>query len=209
MSLIEKLTFEQEALIPVYREKWQKMALSTERIDKDKAAEAVKVAYAAFGFEEPEIIFCDSPCAAFCKIFLEQTDYQIDQLRQKIERSTISRLNHSSVSRKTSFVSRIPKWQQVFQPLPEPIVKQIDFFNELIESPIFQEIPDINIYSSFYLELDSKRWDNEGILFYRHLKPGLLIKINEKLRNQIWIKLNNRIGKRLRASLKKRLEFRI
>ncbi|WP_375471116.1 hypothetical protein [uncultured Nostoc sp.] len=39
MSLIEKLTPEQEALIPVYREKWQKIALLTERIDREKAAE--------------------------------------------------------------------------------------------------------------------------------------------------------------------------
>ncbi|MFN6512933.1 MAG: hypothetical protein RMY29_000355 [Nostoc sp. CreGUA01] len=43
MSLIEKLTPEQEALIPVYREKWRAIALSTERIDREKAAEAVKV----------------------------------------------------------------------------------------------------------------------------------------------------------------------
>jgi transposase len=34
MSLIEKLTPEQEALIPVYWEKWRAIALSTERIDK-------------------------------------------------------------------------------------------------------------------------------------------------------------------------------
>lgn len=45
MSLIEKLTPEQEALIPVYRQKWRAIALSTERIDREKAAEAVKATY--------------------------------------------------------------------------------------------------------------------------------------------------------------------
>lgn len=35
MSLIEKLTPEQEALIPVYRQKWRAIAFSTERLDKD------------------------------------------------------------------------------------------------------------------------------------------------------------------------------
>ncbi|MEH2467490.1 hypothetical protein [Nostoc sp.] len=66
MSLIEKLTPEQEALIPVYRQKWRAIALSTERIDKEKAAEAVKAAYVAidFDYEEPEIFFQDSPYAA-------------------------------------------------------------------------------------------------------------------------------------------------
>ena len=66
MSLIEKLTPEQEALILVYREKWLKIALSTERIDREKAAEAVKAAYVAidFGYEQPEILFQESPYAA-------------------------------------------------------------------------------------------------------------------------------------------------
>lgn len=63
MSLIEKLTPEQEALIPVYREKWRSIALSTEPIDRKKAAEAVKAAYKLIGKQEPEIIFFDSPYA--------------------------------------------------------------------------------------------------------------------------------------------------
>lgn len=61
---IEKLTPEQEALIPVYREKWRKIALSTESIDQEKAAEAVKQAYALIGLSEPEVIFCYSPFSA-------------------------------------------------------------------------------------------------------------------------------------------------
>ncbi|MEH2452786.1 DUF6745 domain-containing protein [Nostoc sp.] len=69
MSLIEKLTPEQEALIPVYREKWQKIALSTERIDKDKAVEVLKATYTAIGKQQPEIIFCESPYAGLKIIF--------------------------------------------------------------------------------------------------------------------------------------------
>ncbi|MEH1897666.1 MAG: DUF6745 domain-containing protein [Nostoc sp.] len=205
MSLIENLTPEQEALIPVYREKWRAIALSTERIDREKAAEAVKVAYTAFGFEEPEIIFCDSAYAAFSEIFL----HKIDQLRQKFEFSIISRLNKLSGNRikkqQKSFVSRITKQQQFFHLPPEILGKQIDFFNELIESPIFQGILDIKIYDCLYLELDSNRWDNGHRFFYTHLKPKLIIKIYENLPNRPWEKLDNQIGKRLRFSLKKRL----
>ncbi|MCC3528361.1 MAG: hypothetical protein JGK21_09130 [Microcoleus sp. PH2017_22_RUC_O_B] len=62
--MIETLTPEQEALIPIYREKWWKLALSTEPIDRAKAAETVKAIYAAIGEKEPKIIFCDSPYAA-------------------------------------------------------------------------------------------------------------------------------------------------
>ena len=68
MSLIEKLTPEQEALIPVYRQKWRAIALSTERIDREKAAEVVKAAYVFVGLSEPEILFFDSPYAAWAAI---------------------------------------------------------------------------------------------------------------------------------------------
>ena len=66
MSLIEKLTPEQEALIPVYREMWRAIPLSTERIDCEKAAESIKAAYAITSEPEPTIIFCDSPYASLC-----------------------------------------------------------------------------------------------------------------------------------------------
>ncbi|MEP0857248.1 DUF6745 domain-containing protein [Trichocoleus sp. DQ-U1] len=61
---IEKLTPQKEALIPVYREKWRKIALSTEPIDRGKATEAVINAYNSIGKKAPEIIFSDSPYAA-------------------------------------------------------------------------------------------------------------------------------------------------
>lgn len=60
---IEKLTPEQEALIPVYREKWRAIALSTERIDRTLAILAVNTAYKLIGKAEPVVLFCDSPQA--------------------------------------------------------------------------------------------------------------------------------------------------
>lgn len=61
---IDQLTPEQEALIPVYREKWQKIARSTERIDQEKAREAIREIYVFCGKKEPKILFFDSPHAA-------------------------------------------------------------------------------------------------------------------------------------------------
>jgi hypothetical protein len=65
---IEQLTPQQQALIPVYQKKWQQIALSTEPIDRKKAAESVKFAYAALGYKAPQIVICDSPRAAFDRI---------------------------------------------------------------------------------------------------------------------------------------------
>ena len=59
--MIDQLTPEQAALIPVYREKWRAIALSTERIDRQKAAQSLQEAYRVSGLVEPEILFAPSP----------------------------------------------------------------------------------------------------------------------------------------------------
>ena len=58
-----KLTPEQEELIPFYRNKWRRIALSSEPIARDRAKEAIKEAYATMGKAEPEILFFPSPIA--------------------------------------------------------------------------------------------------------------------------------------------------
>jgi hypothetical protein len=74
---IEKLTQKQEALIPVYREKWRRIALSTAAIDPQKSSNAIKAAYELIGYQEPEIIVCDSPFAA-CYALVSQLGSELD-----------------------------------------------------------------------------------------------------------------------------------
>jgi len=57
---ITQLTPEKQALIPVYRKKWRKIARSTERIDRNKAAESVKAAFELIDEPEPKVYFFDS-----------------------------------------------------------------------------------------------------------------------------------------------------
>ncbi|MEG4329952.1 leucine-rich repeat domain-containing protein [Microcoleus sp. herbarium5] len=47
----------------------KRLTLSTTPIDGQKATEAIKVAYAAIGLEEPEVIICSSPRDAYLQIF--------------------------------------------------------------------------------------------------------------------------------------------
>jgi internalin A len=54
----------------------KRLTLSTRPIDAQKATEAVKVAYAAIGLEEPSVIVCSSPRDTFLQIFdLPKGDY--------------------------------------------------------------------------------------------------------------------------------------
>ena len=66
--IITQLTPEQEALIPDYREKWRKIALSTQRIDREKATEAIKAGYKLIGEDEPEVVFFDGIYSAIEEI---------------------------------------------------------------------------------------------------------------------------------------------
>ena len=92
LEQISQLTPEQEALIPVYREKWQKMAISTEPIHREKAANAIKAAYEAIALPEPEIIFYDSPYTALIKL----GDARGDRLANTPDRGKAVRLQIES-----------------------------------------------------------------------------------------------------------------
>lgn len=61
MPPIASLTPEQEALIPIYREKWRAIALSTEPIDRQRAKGALRAAYAIAGKADPEFRFLNGP----------------------------------------------------------------------------------------------------------------------------------------------------
>ena len=61
MNKIDRLTAEQEALIPVYRKKWQDIAFSTQPIDKEKVSAAIEQVYALMNKPEPIIAFCSYP----------------------------------------------------------------------------------------------------------------------------------------------------
>lgn len=67
-SKIDKLTPEQEASIPVYREKWRKIALKTGRCNRDKVIDSIDAAYAAIGSYKPRLIFFDSPYTGLGKL---------------------------------------------------------------------------------------------------------------------------------------------
>jgi len=65
MSKIEKLTPEQEALIPVYRDKWIAIGKSCEPCDLEQSKHFARLAYAAAGLKCPENFYLvDSPLAA-------------------------------------------------------------------------------------------------------------------------------------------------
>ncbi|HBR73874.1 MAG TPA: hypothetical protein DEA78_09215, partial [Cyanobacteria bacterium UBA11159] len=89
---ITKLTPEEEALIPVYYQKWHKNLNFCEPIDKEEVTLALKSAYRIIDMKEAEIIFFDSPFAA--------VDNIVSAIIQKIE--TTSSVNRRRVDQTTA-----------------------------------------------------------------------------------------------------------
>lgn len=66
--MITELTPQQEAMLPVYKEKWENIGMCTDPIDREKAIAAVKFAYECAGKTPPEVFhFARSPLEC-CKM---------------------------------------------------------------------------------------------------------------------------------------------
>ena len=79
-----ELTSEQEKLFLTYQDKWRNIALSTARIDRDKATAAIKAAYNFINEKEPEIFFYDSPYGASIKLGDGCSELDYDSLLPRI-----------------------------------------------------------------------------------------------------------------------------
>ncbi len=90
MNRIERLTPEQEAILPKVRDEWLRIGLSTERADRPAAEAGVAQAYRAAGLEPPRtIIWLDSPyqgalAAAMLVRFQPLAEQVGDQVREQV-----------------------------------------------------------------------------------------------------------------------------
>ncbi|MEY2833866.1 MAG: hypothetical protein RLZZ574_3125, partial [Cyanobacteriota bacterium] len=78
-SKFEQLTNEQINLISSHVKKWEKIAISTERINREQAVEIVNSLYKMLEYKLPTVLFFDSPFAAY-HFVLGQTKQQLDVL---------------------------------------------------------------------------------------------------------------------------------
>ena len=66
-----QLNSEQQALIPVYRQKWQEIAVKNKKIDRSLATQAINAAYEFIELSQPDIIFFSNPSTALEYIYQE------------------------------------------------------------------------------------------------------------------------------------------
>jgi hypothetical protein len=94
--IVSDLTQEQESRLPIYRDKWRSVAISTERVDQAKAAAVLKAVYVASDYREPEILFYTSPFAAIKKVFAINNfkDYLGRNIHVKFRKRVLDHVRH-------------------------------------------------------------------------------------------------------------------
>ena len=115
--MINELTKEQENQLSVYRDKWLKIGLSTESIDKKKASTAIDLMYKCGGLDAPEYkIFVDSPISMlYAYIYLQAifSEQVLDQVRGQIGDQIMDRILNQ-VRDQISGQVREQVWDQVW-----------------------------------------------------------------------------------------------
>ncbi|WP_332986587.1 DUF6745 domain-containing protein [Microcoleus sp. A6-D1] len=140
---MKKLTPEQEALIPVYRDKWRQIALSTERIDRAKAESAIKAAYIANGKPEPEVEFFSSPCVVWKSLSCYWQNYYGNRLRS-IAELPLTKIPENQLESyelgKRLFKLR-PRMDELFFDLVQSLKKPLESLQKPRESHFENSVP--------------------------------------------------------------------
>ena len=134
------LTPEQEALIPVYQEKWKEIALSTESINIQRAEAAIKNAYAIMGRKAPRICFRGSPDAAIA-------------LALKAEQNPVT----SKIKLSFNRVERI-RQQRRHQAGNNQINPWIDLRSGLIKESTYYQLKDNDNYRIMFQKITNVNW---------------------------------------------------
>ena len=115
MSQIEELTAAQEQKLEAYRDKWIKIGLSTEPVNKEDAERALKDVYSVANLKEPMILWARSPMeclymGAFLKITIKES------VNKKVDEQVLNRV-----------VGRVRKqvWNQVWNQVVGQVSNQV------------------------------------------------------------------------------------
>ncbi|XZO03289.1 MAG: DUF6745 domain-containing protein [Microcoleus sp.] len=148
--MIEELTPEQEDLMLVYDDKWREIMYSTERIERKKAAEAVKEAYLAIDEKEPEILFCDSPYEAANLVI--DCDISMNQLYEDFGSNLFERFARQLYNHNWENISEQLSYELSCQLYPEAWSNFADFFAEQLEERLVQSEGFLGVEAYGYID---------------------------------------------------------
>jgi hypothetical protein len=183
MKKIEKLTREQEELLPRFREEWLRIGLSTDPIDFETAKKTIADFYKKIRKEEPLFLKFSSPM--MCELALErlrsQLDSQLDsQLYSQLDSQLYSQLDLQLYSQLD-----LQLRSQLYSQLDSQLYSQLDL---QLRSQLRSQL-----YSQLYSQLDSQ--------LYSQLDSQLDSQLYSQLRSQLYSQLDSQLYLQLRSQL--------
>ena len=143
----------------------KRLTLSTGPIDGQKATEAIKVAYAAIGVEEPSVIICSSPRDAYFQIFNLLKGDHSQNCSDKYSNRLGKNLDQKWMSPVGEFASpAVWKYElscMTIEPEADSILSSL--MNELVDSYVRSERTMGNVFPNHLLSLKSP--ENPTTLF--------------------------------------------
>jgi hypothetical protein len=173
MRRIEKLTPEQEAELPAFRERWRDVGLSTDPIRPEKAREAVRALYRAGGREEPvAVIMLASPMACLLARRIVQAltrDHLSDNKRQILELKLRDQL-------------RDQLWDQLRDQLRGQLGDQL---GDQLRDQLWDQLRD-QLWDQLGDQLRDQLWDQLRDQLWDQLRGQLGDQLGDQLDAQLW-----------------------
>ena len=174
MKKIEKLTPEQEAELPAFRQRYLEIACGGGRIDRDTLQGHLNAAYALIGKPEPALFIFDSPaaCMLALKIFKMPKE---SQLRSQLESQLWSQLWSQLRSQLWSQL-RSQLWSQLWSQLGSQLESQLwsQLWSQL-RSQLGSQL-----WSQLWSQLESQLWSQ----LESQLESQLGSQLESQLRSQ-------------------------
>ena len=192
MKKIEKLTPEQEAELPAFRQRYLHIACGGGRIDRDTLQGHLTAAYAMIGKPAPALFIFDSPaaCMLALKIFKMPKESQLrSQLRSQLESQLWSQLGSQLESQLGSQL-RSQLESQLWSQLRSQLWSQL---GSQLRSQLWSQL-----WNQLWSQLGSQLESQLGSQLWSQLRSQL----GSQLWSQLWSQLGSQLGSQLRSQLR-------
>ena len=196
--MIETLTREQIAKFPEYVEKWKKIGLSTERIDRPQAVEHMKLFYRDILKYEGDkclFVFMDDPIMTWCAVvLLYNAFYNKDgtkkpqQVRQQVEQQV-----WQQVEQQVEQQVRQQVGQQVGKQVGKQVEQQVEWqVEQQVEQQVWQQVEQ-QVRQQVERQVEQQVW--------QQVRQQVEQQVGQQVWQQVWQQVRQQVGKQVRQQV--------
>jgi hypothetical protein len=191
---LEKLTPDQIAKFPEYREKWLKIGLSTAPLDRTRAAKAIDKVYECAGLAAPKIkVFLDSPYAgAFGSVYLKELDkatkLNSDQVGNQVGNQVWNQVGNQVWDQVWNQV-----WNQIRDQVGNQVWNQIrDQVRDQVGNQVGNQVRD-QVWNQVWNQIRDQVRDQVWNQIRDQVGNQVWNQIRDQVRDQVWNQVGNQV----------------